>query len=278
MIKLRPWKTLWGTHLADFDDSGHRGAAKVGDAPATGPGDLGDVAMSVQAIEEAGDAGSVATSEDGIVGRSEESLADVAVAEASDDVLPAQDSGEEPSVVRIGGVEAAVTTRSLANGCGHPVENLAGRGRIGDAGQALEVPGVGGAADALVSIEEGDAFRHRIPAYSDLTPKTRHAAHLELAGLIDGRFDPENAAVAVVHFDPVALDPMLDAHPLRTTLDVADDLALEIGVEFPAEEAHHILGAEGRRRVSTRAGYRASSAARLRNMMSVAYSAWSVTQ
>src|SRR5438093_966709 len=64
------------------------------------------------------------------------------------------------------------------------------------------------------------------------------------AGLVDDGLDAQDAAVLVVHLDPVALGPMLDASSLDSMLEIADDLSLEGAVKLAPEKAHHVIGLE----------------------------------
>ena len=91
---------------------GHSGAAERCDAPTMSVRHLGDVSMSVKPTEQSSHASCLAARKDGVTGRAKEGLADLAVAEAGDEVLAAKDGGEKLGVIRIGGVEAAMPTRA----------------------------------------------------------------------------------------------------------------------------------------------------------------------
>ena len=85
--------------------------------------------------EQSSDSGCLAASHDWVIGYTEERLSDLAVAEASNDVLAAKDSREELGVVGICGIEAAVTSWPGSDGLGHPVQRAAAQAGIGDACQ-----------------------------------------------------------------------------------------------------------------------------------------------
>jgi hypothetical protein len=75
------------------------------------------------------------------------------------------------------------------------------------------------------------------------------AANPKFVGLIDHCFDPQYAPMLVVHFYPVAFQPMFNSSSLPAMLEVTEDLALEVPVEFTTEKGHDILGAEAHRGV-----------------------------
>jgi hypothetical protein len=68
------------------------------------------------------------------------------------------------------------------------------------------------------------------------------ATDFELIGVIDDGLDPQDTAVLVVHLDPVALHPVLDAGAGPAPLPVGEDVAREAAVELAAEEGEPVLG------------------------------------
>ena len=65
-------------------------------------------------------------------------------------------------------------------------------------------------------------------------------------GVVDGRFDPQNQALLVVHLERVVIEPMLDPRPLGPRLHIAGHFSLEVPVQAamlghpPAEKPHHV--------------------------------------
>ena len=55
------------------------------------------------------------------------------------------------------------------------------------------------------------------------------AVHLHVARIVQRRLHPQHAALLVVHLDRVAIQPVLDPHPFRTPLQIADHFAFEAG-------------------------------------------------
>jgi hypothetical protein len=201
--------------------------------------------MRVEPAEKTSDPGSLTTGGRGIRGVSEESLSDIAVAEAGDDMFAGKDGGEELGIGRIGWVEGAVTTGRFADGLAHGVQSAAGSADIFHAGESVKIAAVRGLADPLDAIEEGDSFRHGGPAADAPPAADGDAADFEIPGLIEDGFDAQDSAVLVVHLDGVSLGPMLDAGSLDAVSHVADDLALEGSMELAPKKAHDILRLEG---------------------------------
>jgi hypothetical protein len=132
-----------------------------------------------------------------------------------------------------------------------------------------------------------DAFRHG-------TPPRRAAGfvgrpkNLELARIVDGRLDTESIGV-VVEFDGIRLEAETDPAAFRALFAVDRDLACKTVMWLAAKA--FLTGrdltsiAAGMTSVApsavtdavTRSSLIASSAARSRNRMSVAYSHWSIT-
>ena len=109
----------------------------------------------VEALEEAGDARALASVGRG--GRVEEALAKVAVAEAVQDVFPAQDDLKKLEIGGDGGIERPLGAPvGIADGLGEPFERAVRRRGVVDDRQGIEVPLVGRQGDGGVAREVGD--------------------------------------------------------------------------------------------------------------------------
>src|SRR5712691_7549636 len=137
--------------FSDIKYGGHSRAAERCDAPAVSVRHLGNVAMSMKPPEQSSDSSCLAAGQDRVSGGARECLADLTVAEAGDEVLTAENSGEEPGVVRIGGVEAAMATGLGTDRLSHAVKSAAGGAGIVDMHQGIEIAPIGGTTDPFDS-------------------------------------------------------------------------------------------------------------------------------
>lgn len=77
------------------------------------------------------------------------------------------------------------------------------------------------------------------------------AEDLEAGSLGDGGFDAQDAARLVVHFDGVAIGPVLDADAFLAPLQARGELAFEVVMNAgAAEEAHDVGTLEVKHRVT----------------------------
>jgi hypothetical protein len=248
LLEERFWELL----IAKSHSRAHHGVAELRDSPASGPRNLRDEPADVQSREEARDAGTLLP-----IGTSgaEEALAEVAVAEAVQEVFAAQDCLEQLEVRTGGGVEGALRAPvGVPNGMGEAIKGLIGAGGIVHDREGVEVPLVGGRGDDHVTGKKRDALWQGIPAEDPVAAPPRSAAHLELVRVVDDRLHPQDTPVLVVHLDPVLLHPVLDTRPGPSLLPLVEDLAREAAVELAAEKRQDIFGAQAQRGVPEQPG------------------------
>jgi len=54
------------------------------------------------------------------------------------------------------------------------------------------------------------------------------AKHPKVPGLVNGRFDAQNAALLVVHLDGIGIEAVFDANALGPLFERAEDLAFKV--------------------------------------------------
>jgi hypothetical protein len=67
---------------------------------------------------------------------------------------------------------------------------------------------------------------------------------IEVAMVVDDSLDAQDAAVLVVHLEPVPLHPVLHPGARPAPLPLVQDLPREAAVELAAEEREHVFGAQ----------------------------------
>ena len=204
----------------------------------------------MEAFEHAADGGTMPAALVGVFGYGREQLdAQVGVTEAVEQMLALAQDLEQGEVGGTGRIKAGVGALILAQGFAQAFE-IAGRllyrlrqGLYG--GQCLQIAVVGVLAGLLVTIEVAYALVPGDPGHDLLAVAFPAAADLEFTGVIDDGFDAQHAAHFVIHFDPVAFHAVFDPRALLAVfLAVRQDFPIELGVEFPAQEAQNIGGLE----------------------------------
>jgi len=161
-----------------------------GDAVSPGARDLGDESVGMKEMDESGDFGAAASGFGGVFGFAESELfGDVGMAEAVEGAFAAHDCGEEGLVVAAEGVEAAAGSGLGRGSFAEAVEAFEGGSGVVDGGEGGEVVFAGAAGMGGVVAEVGDALGHGEPVEDSASLACAPAADLELAGLVDDRFD-----------------------------------------------------------------------------------------
>lgn len=212
---------------------------------ASGAWDAGDELMGFEDTAEIGDA---ARGGCGFGARArgigEEDGADIPVLKALDAEFTAEDGGGKACVVGIERVERAGVEFAARGRGSQAVEICESQGRVLNKGEGVEMAACNGASDIEEAMEIGDAFGHGKPAEAGPAFASALAEDEELARLIDDDLTAENATGLVVQFDPVALKAVFDARAADADLEVGEDFAVEIAVEFFTKEAEDILGTQ----------------------------------
>src|ERR1700735_2416052 len=104
---------------------------------------------------------------------------------------------------------------------------------------------VGRLAHLRTSVQVGHAATHDAPLLLSLRIRLTGTKRLELASIVDGRFNAYDP-VTIVHLDGVAVHPVLNAHALFASAHIAADFAFEALTHLPAQryrtaqKAHHV--------------------------------------
>jgi hypothetical protein len=132
-------------------------------------------------------------------GGAEEPEAEIVVAKALEEVLAAEDGGEE---AEIGGRRGIERTRraalAIAHGLDEAVEGAMRRRGIVDDGEGIETAMAGRRRHGGVTREIRDAFRQGVPPESSAATAAGAAPDFELVGIVDDGLHPQHAAVLVV--------------------------------------------------------------------------------
>src|SRR5688572_18480435 len=163
----------------------------------------------MKTLEETGDTGTDSAVLLGVAGEEAENFADVDVAEAHEGVLAPKDGGEKFEIGLGHGVDAADSPTVVADRVSYPVKGLVRLAGIIDSGKRIQIAVVGDLRDLGVAVDTGDALAQREPSHRGNSFAHAHPPALELRRTVDHRFDAEDAAVLVVHLDPVLCHPVL---------------------------------------------------------------------
>ena len=233
--------------LVMLDGHGHKELAFGGDFPATGSGHFGDEAVDVQALEYAGDSGTLTALGSLVDGHREDDLADITIAESSNGMFATHDGAEHENILFGGGIESAKGSRSFADRFCALAEQLTGRGGVVDDGQSIDVSLIGPEGDLSVLVEVRNAFGHGAPGHKGFAVSYALAPDPKVLRVVDDGFDPQDKPMLVVHFDPIGFNAVLDTRTGPPLFELRNDFSFEDPVESLSEEGHHVLGAETQR-------------------------------
>ena len=230
--------------VVEVESGRERELALGGDTPAPGARDFGDEATDVKAFEETGDAGTEAAFLLRGVAAWKELETNVLVAEAREEVVAGEDGFEEEDVVKCGGIESLIGPACNMERSGKLMEGLGVELGVVDHRKGFEIALVNGEGDLGVAIQKGDALGHGEPARDFLSVADAPTTDLELVRMIDDCLDAKDASVFVVHLNPVLFHPVFDPCARPALLEVAEDLASEVAVEFAPQESQDVFWAE----------------------------------
>src|SRR5271166_585337 len=136
--------------------------------------------------------------------------------------------------------QTSVGPASANNRTAHGIEQPMNRRRQLHASQCLEVTVVGGARQVGPTWQVHHAFAQRHPRPAPLLSPGHQTPNAKPVRLIDGRLDPQDAAVLVVHLDRILVDPVFDPHAFGTSFVIRRRFAMERAVAAPAQKAQHV--------------------------------------
>src|SRR4030095_7383018 len=92
--------------------------------------------------------------------------------------------------------------------CADSVQQLVRRSLQTDDGQGLQITSVSTQTELSTPPQIGNTFAQRQPFHNWLSPAPAFSPYFETSGVVNGRLNPQHAALLVVHFDRVLFNPM----------------------------------------------------------------------
>lgn len=228
-----------------LDNSAEQLLSELCDPPASRVGDSGNQAPHVEPFEQPAHLGGQSSTDLGAGDVGKKSAADIAVVEATQQMVTLKDCLKQPDIAAGSGIKAGIASLSKHFSLSEPFYLTVGRRRVVDDREGFQITFVGGSGNALELVEIGDAFVHGRPDH--LGPPVSHApaADAKLARVVDHGLDPQDLAELVVHLQPVVFHAMFDPSPWGTILlRVREDFAGKIPVQLAAQEGENVLGAK----------------------------------
>ena len=158
--------------------------------------------------------------------RSEESGAQVAVAEAVDEPFRAGDSLEQGGVGLGPGIECTEAAAFARDGTSERLDE-SGNGRFdGDRGQGGEVAVINGGADLGPARCVGDTLAQWSPAFGGLGCALGRPKDPKILGIGQGGLHAQDLAMLVIEFKSIAIDEVLEADAFGAMFAIGLDRAL----------------------------------------------------
>ena len=123
-------------------------------------------------------------------------------------------------------MQGATRATDVNDGFGKPVEDLADGQGFTDDGEGVQVSLIRSEGDLGAPSDINKALTHREPTEAGFTVAGHAPPDLPAARVIDGGLDSQYAALLVVHFDRVFLDPVLDSGSFYPKFETALDLGI----------------------------------------------------
>lgn len=218
-----------------------------------GSGELFDQTVSPQQSEFSADGGRAAFLLLWVSLGFEEKSAEVSVAKSVDFKLTAIDCLQEGAVLGRPGIECSGTVAVSLNGFTNFVDPLEQGNFSGGGRECREVTGIGGQGDLGASFEVNHASAQNTPGlFTRVDFSAAMGTDLSLAkdakvsGLVDGRFNAQDAALFVVHLKRVGIEGVFDSNTFRALFQIADHFSFKIAPHFSvgsdsmAQKAHNV--------------------------------------
>ncbi len=164
----------------------------------------------------------------------------ILVAKALQQMLTSQNDPEQAGLILADRSQSTIRTALLNHPPAHRVEHLLRRGRSLHHRQRLQVALIRRPADFDTPGGVGQALAHGNPAHAGLALPGRFPKHLEHAGIIDRRLDPQYAPLFVVHLDRIVADPVLDPNPFGSVEKARGHFSVEPRGDAAAKEPQDI--------------------------------------
>lgn len=214
----------------------------IGDTPAAGMRDFSNQSADMESFQETRDASALMTKQLWIGDCYIQSFTDVAIAEALDGMLAAEDGLKKGDILMGGGIEAAIGATADFERRRTGVEEPIGGRRVIDASQGIQIATVGGGADLGIAIHIGNAFCHGEPVHDGHAFTGYPAAsNTETVWAVNHGFDAQEQPEFVVHFNAVFADFVFEAKAFLPGFEGFEDFVLELGHESTAQESQDIF-------------------------------------
>ena len=240
--------------LSGSQQGGDGRAAFVSQHVAVGSADFLDQTMCSEQSQLAGDGASTALLLVGIGPGLEEQGAKVPIAKSVDGKLAAVDGLEQGPVVGRPGVEGSGTATVSLDRFADLFDPLEQGDFSAGGRQGGQIAVVGGVGDLGSSFQVHHAFAENAPGFFAVGFGAAMRAGLgvaidsKIAGLVEGRFDPQDAALFVVHLDRVGLEGVFDSNPFGALFQIADNFPFKVAAHLsmsghPVAQKAHDIGA-----------------------------------
>ena len=215
--------------------------SQLGDAPASAVWDSGDQASYMEAFQQATHLGRQTSADLGAGDLGKESAADVAVVEATQQMVALEHCLKQPHIMAGSGIKAGIASLSNDFSLSESCYLLVGRRGVVDDREGFQVAAVGGSGHTFEVVEISDTFVHGTPDHLRSPVSRAPAADAKLTRIVDHGLDPQDLAELVVHLQPVVFHAMFDAGPWSAVLlRVGEDFALKIPVQLAAQEGENV--------------------------------------
>src|SRR6266511_1743669 len=217
--------------------------ALFGYLPAIGVGNFGDQSMSVQQSQSPRDLGSLRALLLFVVGLPKKQGPDVTVAKALQSPLAAVDGGQQLGVGGVKGIECSVPTLVAPHRSANFNRLLGQGGSDACCCQSCQVALVGRSGNLGAPVKISHPAAQRIPSHRSVGTGFRGAKNLKVLGVMNRGLRSQHIE-AVVKFDRIQIDPVLEAHPFAASSPVAHHLAAKLPVQLLAQKTHDLLTAQ----------------------------------
>jgi len=163
------------------------------------------------------------------------------VAEVVKQKLSAADHAKELSVVGTDWMQRAVGAPISAEAFAYRIQYFVAGQYFSDNGKCLQVALICVVTELSTSFDICNASAHGNPGHAALAFTGRWSPNFPATWIIDGGFDPQYAALLVVHFDRILLDPVFNSGAFHPGFQIGSDLSFEPRIDAPLQKSQDVL-------------------------------------